>query len=86
MVKFLRAFTETTLCFSVDHPTIGKEYLVNVVYNHKTDKSTCTSLTVNGENVEDEDERAEVLKKLLLSRKFLSHSLNPYSYTPMAAY
>jgi len=64
MVNLLRKTTQTTYTFTVSHPAEYKEYIVNIVINDPNKSIISSSVSVDGVEVENEDERIEVLEKI----------------------
>jgi hypothetical protein len=64
MTSLLRKTTQTTYTFSVSK-SADKEYLVTIIKNdNSSNKTISCSISVDGVEVEDSDEREQVLKNI----------------------
>jgi hypothetical protein len=64
MTRLIRQYAQTTTTYCVDHPTIGKEYIVNIVTRDPNNKPISISISVDDLEIEDESERELVLDKI----------------------
>jgi hypothetical protein len=64
MTKLIRQYNLVSSTYSVEHPTIGKEYLVSITEKEDNGKIVYLSISLDGEEVADEFEREKVMQKI----------------------
>jgi hypothetical protein len=65
MVSTIRKYTQSVTTYAVHFPhNDGKEYIANIVRNDSTGRIVSKSISVDGYEVEDEDEKQSILDSI----------------------
>jgi hypothetical protein len=65
MISLIRKYTQSVVTYAIHKPhDDGKEYIANIVRNDSTGKIVSKSISVDGWEVEDEDEKQSILDSI----------------------
>jgi hypothetical protein len=65
MISLIRKYSQSVATYAIHKPhDDGKEYIVNIVRNDSTGRIVSQSVSLDGYEVEDEDEKQSILDSI----------------------